>query len=284
MPPRNRTTPRNSAPDTESTDTRYQFQPAMPDIPAATQPGLLDGWDPTAFDLPPDRARAIAAERPAERMLIALRMDFLTPTARIVAVYLAYRGWISWPSRANIAKTLRLPKNVVSRAMQELKRWGFIIIPTRRGSNSVEYQYQFPMDLIAHVVTDLPGKPTPPESQIAIPTPPNTPPESQIAIPTPPNTPPGIAICDSDTPENTPPGIANCDSDTYIYNRNLERESISAHLKDSGSPDPGGPGGENQHKKTSSLKSDFQIRHCAKCPRVISPYNRTGICVSCEVA
>ena len=114
----------------------------LPDaeIAHAVQPSLWDGVDLAQFDS--TRADLLAGYRPGDRMLLASSLSNVSPTARLVAVALAYHGWNSWPSRERLAQLLRIPKQNVSRATRELTDAG-IVRKYRRNRTSESVNYQF---------------------------------------------------------------------------------------------------------------------------------------------
>ena len=71
------------------------YQLPIADIAEATQLTLWDGVDLDAAGLDQEQAKLIAEERYAgNRMMLALALPGISPTARIVAAALAYHGWL----------------------------------------------------------------------------------------------------------------------------------------------------------------------------------------------
>ena len=132
------------------------FQLPNASITAAVQPGLWDGVDLAQFEA--TRPGLIEGYRPADRMLLALSLTEVSPTARIVAAALAFHGWSSWPSRDRLARMLRIHKRNVSRAMRELERAGAVHSFRRhRTSGSVEHVFggQLLLAADAEIQTEL---------------------------------------------------------------------------------------------------------------------------------
>ena len=92
----------------------------MADIAAGTQLTLWDDIDTSAFDA--RRMDLITKMWPGDRMMLCLGLD-VSHTARNVAAAIAYhaREWVGFPSRDRLALVLRMPPNVVSRAVRELR-------------------------------------------------------------------------------------------------------------------------------------------------------------------
>ena len=127
------------------------FTPPMADVAAQTEAGLWDGMDLSEFDAA--RAALIDRMAPADRMLVILAHEGLTPTAYRVGAVLAYHGWVSWPSLDTLAALLHLKKPHVSRAITNLERHGCIRRSKRfSGRGTVSTQYTFSGLSVVHVL------------------------------------------------------------------------------------------------------------------------------------
>ena len=132
-------------------DDHVNFTPPMVDVAAQTEPGLWDGMDLSEFDAA--RAALIDRMAPADRMLVILAHEGLTPTAYRVGAVLAYHGWVSWPSLDTLAALLHLKKPHVSRAITNLERHGCIRRSKRfSGRGTVSTQYTFSGLSVVHVL------------------------------------------------------------------------------------------------------------------------------------
>ena len=108
----------------------------------ATQPGLFDGVDLSAFDA--ERPEVIARYSPADRMLLALSLSEVSWRDRCVAAVLAYHGWISWPGRPRIARKLRMLTADVSRPTTALEKAGVIKkVPRYKKGRQSSSEYAF---------------------------------------------------------------------------------------------------------------------------------------------
>ena len=132
-------------------DDHVNFTPPMADVAAQTEAGLWDGMDLSEFDAA--RAALIDRMAPADRMLVILAHEGLTPTAYRVGAVLAYHGWVSWPSLDTLAALLHLKKPHVSRAITNLERHGCIRRSKRfSGRGTVSTQYTFSGLSVVHVL------------------------------------------------------------------------------------------------------------------------------------
>ena len=115
----------------------------MPAIAAATAPSLWAGVDLAGIGLSAEQAAEIAGFRPAERMLLALRLTQVSATARIVAAAVAYRGWIAWPSNADIGALAGVRPSRVSEALGELDAAGVWVRARKRYGRRWRVQFAF---------------------------------------------------------------------------------------------------------------------------------------------
>ena len=116
----------------------------LQDIPYDTQFTLWDYVDLNAMGVSESRARSIAEMRPADRMMLALSMEGLTPIERIVNAGLAFHGWLSFPGLDLLEIELGIAKRHITTAIKALQeKTGLRKFRKGRAHGEKDFQYAF---------------------------------------------------------------------------------------------------------------------------------------------
>ena len=134
-----------------SPDSRHPHTPQdtppqlpLPDIHYDTQLTLWDNVDLDALGVSESRARSIAEMRPADRMMLALSMEGLTPIERIVNAGLAFHGWLSFPGLDLLEIELGIAKRHITTAIKALQeKTGLRKFRKGRAHGEKDFQYAF---------------------------------------------------------------------------------------------------------------------------------------------